>query len=267
MRNELALSVGEVVSVDAVKGCVGRHRVRYFDMARAQELGLFSRVSTLLCAMYGLTAVAWRIYGEVDYWFSVAGCKRHEIKKACSDFEKEYDAWYRFWRSYQTVQGVQDLNAESEDLFMQYMRWIGIPVSWKLGDDQHLPAETEPLIEVDRGEKIWRLYRDVAERERVGDTEESWCVMVADSDGGSHVMRSVETGMDRSSAQMSAKRMSANDPSRLYFAYKTETFTERRTEAVPYKAYEGGNVVGSIKRVIRKAVPAKGSSSETKGSK
>ena len=64
-------------------------------------------------------------------------------------------------------------------------------------------------------------------------------------------MTCVERGMDRSSAQMSAKRMSANDPGRLYTASKLESIVEKRLEVIPYKAFLDGDMIGDVKSVIK----------------
>ena len=76
--------------------------------------------------------------------------------------------------------------------------------------------------------------------------------MRSDQPNGKSTMTCVERGMDKSSAFMSAKRMSANDADRLYTASKFEKITETRLEVVPFKAYLNGDMIGDIKSVIKK---------------
>ena len=61
----------------------------------------------------------------------------------------------------------------------------------------------------------------------------------------------VERNMDKASAKMSAMRMSANDPKRLYTANKLEVIKEKRLEVVPYAAYMNGKMIGSIKSIVK----------------
>ena len=252
MKNELIIPINEIVRQDDVKNNVLHVGVKGLDTKKAEELGLFQRISTLICAMHSLYLVGHKLYGSIDYLFSLAHIKKHEIKKACVDFEKAYENWFKFWRGYQTLDGVQEMNRESEDLYRQFMRWACIPTQWKFGERQDAIPETEPLIEIESDDKVWRLYRDVAERERLEDTEQEWGVLLADREDGRRVMRCIERGMDKASAQMSAKRMSANDPENVYTASLLETIVEKRIDIIPYKAYKGGEIAGTIKSVIKK---------------
>lgn len=251
MSGDIVIPIHRAIDSEVVKGRIQRVGVKGLDIDKAKELGLMERISTILCAMHSLTMVSHRLYGEVNALFDMAHIKKHEIKAACNDFEKAYDRWFKFWRGYQTVDGVKQMNNESADLLEQFMRWSQIPVHWELGDSQDAVSEREPMIEIDRGDRIWRVYRDVGESEIVGDVKEEWAVMRSDRPDGKSTMTCVERGLDKSSAFMCACRMSANDKDRLYTASKFESFTEKRLEVVPFKAYLNGETIGDIKSTIK----------------
>lgn len=256
MNNELHIPLHRAIDKEAIRKRIQHVGVKGLDIDKAEELGLMSRISNLLCAMYCLTMAANNLYGQVDFLFGLAQVKKHEIKRACQEFERAYDRWYKFWREYQTVTEVQEMNREAEDLVEQYMRWAGLPVRWELGQPQDAPRETEPLIEIDRDDRIWRLYRDVAESELIEDDEterEEWAVFSSSGhQDGTNTMTCVERGISKADVQMVAKRMSAADPDRLYTASRLQVVKERRLEVIPTKAYLGGQAIGSVKSVIVK---------------
>ncbi len=258
MKNELHIPIHRAIDKEAIRKRIQHVGVKGLDIDKAEELGLVSRISNLLCAMHCLTMASNNIYGEVNYLFDLARIKKHEIKRACQEFQQAYDRWYMFWREYQTVDGMQEMNREAEDLVEQYMRWAGLPVRWELGDPQDAPRDTEPLIEIDRDEddRIWRLYRDVAESEPIEDDEterDEWAVFSSDLHDGVNTMTCVERGIGKADVQMVAKRMSAADPDRLYTANRLQVVKERRLEVIPVKAFLGGQVIGSVKSVLVKS--------------
>ncbi len=255
MKNELHIPLHRAIDKEAIHKRIQHVGVKGLDIDKAEELGLMSRISNLLCAMHCLTIASNNIYGEVNALFDLARIKKHEIKRACQEFQQAYDRWYKFWREYQTVAGVQEMNREAEDLVEQYMRWAGLPVRWQLGDPQDAPRDTEPLIEIDRDDRIWRLYRDVAESEPIEDDEterEEWAVFSSERPEGKEAMTCVERGIGKADVQMVAKRMSAADPDHLYTANRLQVVKECRLEAIPVKAFLGGQVIGSVKSVIVK---------------
>lgn len=257
MNNELHIPLHRAIDKEAIRKRIQHVGVKGLDIDMAEELGLMDRISNLLCAMHCLTMAANNLYGQVDYLFGLAQVKKHEIKRACQEFRQAYDRWYKFWRAYQTVGGVQEMNREAEDLVEQYMRWAGLPVHWELGDPQEAPRDTEPLIEIDRDEddSIWRLYRDVAESETMEDDEterEEWAVFSSDPHEGVNTMTCVERGIGKADVQMVAKRMNAADPDRLYTANRLQVVKERRLEVIPMKAFLGGQAIGSVKSVFAK---------------
>jgi hypothetical protein len=258
MNNELHIPLHRSIDKEAIRKRIQHVGVKGLDIDKAEELGLMSRISNLLCAMHCLMMASNSLYGQVNFLFDMAQIKKHEIKRACQEFQQAYDRWYKFWREYQTVGGVQEMNREAEDLVEQYMRWAGLPVRWELGDPQDAPRETEPLIEIDRDEddSIWRLYRDVAESETMEDDEterEEWAVFSSDPHEGVNTMTCEERGIGKADVQMVAKRMSAADPDRLYTANRLQVVKERRLEVIPVKAFLGGQAIGSVKSVIVKS--------------
>ena len=266
MNNELHIPLHRAIDKEAIRKRIQHVGVKGLDIDMAEELGLMDRISNLLCAMHCLTMASSNLYGQVDYLFDLARIKKHEIKRACQEFQQAYDRWYKFWREYQTVAGVQEMNREAEDLVEQYMRWAGLPVRWQLGDPQEAPRDTEPLIEIDRDDRIWRLYRDVAESEPIEDDEterEEWAVFSSDPHEGTNTMTCVERGISKADVQMVAKRMSATNPDRLYTANRLQVVKERRLEVIPTKAYLGGQVVGSVKSVIVKSKKKKDKAKDT----
>ena len=256
MDNELHIPLHRAIDKEAIRKRIQHVGVKGLDIDKAEELGLMDRISNLLCAMHCLAMASNNIYGEVNALFDMAQLKKHEIKRACQEFQQAYDRWYKFWREYQTVGGVQEMNREAEDLVEQYMRWAGLPVRWQLGDPQDAPCDTEPLIEIDRDDRIWRLYRDVAESETMEDDEterEEWAVFSSsDHQDDTNTMTCVERGISKADVQMVAKRMSAADPDRLYTANRLQVVKERRLEVIPTKAFLGGQAIGSVKSVIVK---------------
>lgn len=251
MKNEVLITLSDYISKEDVKKHVLKTGSRGLDTEEADKLGVFMRISNMICAMHTLTLVQNRLYTHVSNLLSCLRVRKFDIKQQCAKFEKAMTEWYGFWREYQTVDGVQEMNKQEEDFYRQYMRWACLPLEWNLGDKQETEVETEPLIVVETKDRVYRLYRDVAESEIIEEPEEEWCVMVAERKDDKKKMRCVERGMDKSSAFMCAKRMSDNDKEHLYTASKIEVITEKRTEVIPYKAYIGGEKCGDVKKRIK----------------
>jgi hypothetical protein len=202
--------------------------------------------------MHACICAAYRIYGGVDYLLTEIGAKRHEIKLVCNQFEKDFDRFLVFWarEGYQTSDGRLDMNKETEALYLNVMRWAQLPLSWSLGDPQHVEDAVDVVIKIEIGDRVLKFHRTVEKSEMLSDVEESWCVSRVDTQTLQQVV--VEDGLDRGLAQMIAKRMSAEDADRVYTATKIETITERRIEACPIKAYIGGQTVGDVRKVFKK---------------
>lgn len=244
----MVIDIPEVISKEDVEKKLGRIGVKGLDRDKVKELGIFQRLSHLICAMHSLTMVSYRIYGQVENLFGDIGVMKHELKKACQDYEKAYIKWEHFWSDYQTDEGMREMSEDGEDLFNQFMRWASLPTTWTYGAPQRTEPDTDPLIEIDLKDRMVRLYRDVAEKD-TKDIEEQWAVMCADNDDGIKKLCCVENGMDKASAQMCAKRMSAEDPDKIYTMSLIQDIEETRTEVIPYKAYLKGEMIGDVKKV------------------
>ena len=147
------------------------------------------------------------------------------------------------------------MNDQGADLMEQFMRWACLPVHWELGQPQQTSGEQEPMIEIEREDQIWRLYRDVVESELMEDEEtehDEWAVFRSDRPDGKKTMTCVERGVGKADVAMVAKRMSADDPGRLYVVHKLQVIKERRLEAIPHKAFYNGEKIGDIKKVLVK---------------
>lgn len=246
------MPIHRAIDKEAILGRMKQVGPKGLDIKKAEELGVINRISNLLCSMHSLVSVSQLLFEQAEVLFDACKMNRHEIKKACVDFQKAYTKWFSFWKQYQTADGEQEMDNEVGDLYEQFMRWAQLPVQWNIGDRQDAPRDLDPLIEIDSKDRIWRIYRDVAESDVTVDENEEWAVMRSFKTNGRSMMSCVERGMDRSSAQMSAKRMSDNDPGRLYTASKLESIVEKRLDVVPYKAYLDGNMIGDVKSVIKK---------------
>lgn len=232
------------------KELVQKNHKKGLDIEKAQELGLFSRISFLTCAVTTLYTTAAKITGEIDNLFQIAGSDRHEIKMELEAVHKAYERFARFFRNYQTMDGVNEMNEETEQFYHQYMRWCNLPENWSLGKKQLTDPETDPLILIEKPDKDLRFYRSILESEDLTEEEVEYCVTKYDPKVSKQ--ETVEDGgLDKSSAQMVAKRNSANDPTCIYTASKLITKEQKITEILPLKAYENGKLVGSYRKVFK----------------
>ena len=98
MDKELYIPIHRDIDKEAIKKRIQHVGVKGLSIENAEQLGLFSRISSLICAMHCLTKVSHDLYGQVDYLFGLAHVKKHEIKRACIEFETACDRWFKFWR-------------------------------------------------------------------------------------------------------------------------------------------------------------------------
>lgn len=230
---------------EQVRGILQRTGIKGLNLDNAEELGAIDRISYMLCLMHACISAGYRVYGMVDYMLEMLHGKKHEISRACNQFEKDYKRFMDFWRqNYQSAEAIQDMNRETEDLYHQVMRWALLPEKWELGDPIHAVDDTDVVIRVETEKSELKFKRSTVESETEVEPEESWCVTkltMADKK-----QMTVYENMDKASAQMSAKRLSADDPENIYTATILQTFNERRTDALPMKVYMAGEVVGRI---------------------
>lgn len=216
------------------------------DIEKAEELGAIDRISYMLCTMHACVSVAYSIFGQVDTMLTVLHGRKHDISKACNKFERDYEKFIKFWtqHGYQSIDSVHQMNTETEMLYHQVMRWAQLPEQWQLGDPQHVEDDTDVMISVDMGDRFLKFHRSTVDEEPLSEASETWCVTKLDVD--TKVQTTVYQDMDKASAQMSAKRLSAEDTKNIYTASILHTVEVRRTDALPMKAYRGGDIVGKV---------------------
>lgn len=250
MEYEEILEIPNGIAEEA-KECVKTAGVKGLSLEKATELGCFDRISYLTCVFHSCVCVAYRIFGQVDYLLTEMGGKRHEIKQACNKFEEACDKFIAFWKSggYQTTEGIIEMNQEIETLYHQVMRWAQIPEVWQLGDPQHIEDDADVLLRVELPDKTYKFHRTLVDSEALADVEENYCVTKLSLKEQKQV--TVEMDMDKASAQMVAKRLSAEDPENIYTASMLQTISEKRVEIAPVKAYKANKVVGSVRKVFK----------------
>lgn len=225
--------------------------VRGLDIDKARDLGLFQRISFMLCASHASVMAAYRIYGDVDYLLSQFGGRKNEIAKAMKDYEKAFAKFVLFWTDYYTHDGDawKDVGNETESLYHNIMRWAQLPESWQLGDEQRIEDKSDVAIKILNEDGVLTFHKCVANAKNIEEPRQSWCVTRYDKNEGTQTV--VNSNMDKASAMMVAKRMSDNDKESIYTANMVFDIKESRTEITPYKSYKANKTIGTIKKEIR----------------
>lgn len=234
---------------------ITRAHIKGLDYEKASELGIFRRMSLLLCGMHSLSVTAYKLFGGVNYLLEILGAdKKHDIRVACNRYQNAFDDYMNFWTSYYSnnCNAAKEMNDETEELYHQFMKWAQLPESWALGEPQNTPDDTDAMLQVveDSSDRVLRFHRSVLESEVVSDVKESW--MVTRFSRKTHSQVSVEENLDKASAQMIAKRMSAEDTENIYTASCVREYTQKVTEVLPSKAFKANKTVGTIRKVFRK---------------
>ena len=241
----IELSESSVVADDVMKK-IKTAGVRGLDINKAKELGFFDRISNLLCATHASIMAAYRIYGGVDYMLSEFGGRKNEIAKAMNDYEKAVTKFINFWTEYYAHgKACQEMNEDTEVLYRRIMEWSQLPYEWNLGDAQRIEDNSANVaIRLCTDEKQLTFKTSTVNNEVVGDISESWCVTKYNEK--EHKQTVVEDNMDKASAMMVAKRLSADDAENIYTASMVQDLTERKTIVTPYKAYRGNETIGRL---------------------
>jgi hypothetical protein len=223
--------------------------VRGLDFEKAKELGLFNRISNLLCATHASVMAAYRIYGGVDYLLSEFGGRKNEINREMNNFEKAFTKFINFWTDYYAHGGAgREVNEETEVLYRRIMEWAQLPYQWELGDKQRVDDNgLDVAIRMDVDDKQYTFRKTVLDGETVGESDETWCVTKYDV--LEHKQTTVEDNMDKASAMMVAKLLSADDTTNIYTASMVRDYMERKTEITPYKAYKANETVGRLTKM------------------
>ena len=239
-------------SVDVENDVTKRIRttgVKGLSFDNARKLGFFTRISNLLCVTHATIMAAHRIYGGVDYMLSEFGGRRNDIAKAMSDYERAFEKFVNFWTSYYAHgSAAREVNDETETLYRRIMEWAQLPYEWNLGDQQRTEDNgLDVAIRIDIDDKVYTFRNTVLNDETIGDVKEYWCVTKYDTK--MHTQTCVEENMDKASAMMVAKRLSADDPANVYTASVVQERVKKETVITPYKAYKFNETVGRLMKV------------------
>lgn len=242
---------GSSVVEDDVEKKIRTTGVKGLDFEKAKELGFFNRISNLLCATHASIMAAYRIYGGVDYLLSEFGGRKNEIAREMGVFEKSFTRFINFWTDYYAHDGAaREVNEETEVLFRRIMAWAQLPTTWELGGKQRTDDDDlDVAIRINTDEKQYTFRNNTVNTELVGDAEESWCVTKYDV--REHKQTTIEENMDKASAMMVAKRLSAEDADNIYTASVVRDYMERKTDITPYKAYKANETVGRLTKMQR----------------
>lgn len=243
--------VGSVEVSEDVKNRVQHVGVRGMDIEKAKELGFFNRISNLLCASHATIMAAYRIYGGAASLINEFGGRRNDIAKAMNDYEKAFMKFVSFWTDYYASgeSGVE-VNEEMENLYHRIMEWAQLPEEWKLGEPQRNEEDADVAIKVkEENGKVLFFHKTVLETSCEEDTNESWCVTKFNE--RLCKQETINTGMDKASAMMIAKRLSSEDLDVIYTASVIQEITEKKIVAVPFKTYKNNHTIGSLTKIIK----------------
>lgn len=222
--------------------------IRGLDIEKARELGLFTRISNLLCAVHASVMAAYRIYGGVDYLLSEFGGRKNEINREMNIFEKWFTRFINFWTGYYAHgEAGKEVNEETEVLYRHIMEWAQLPFEWNLGDNQHTEDETANSLSINVDGKEYTFKETILDGDVLSDVKESWCVTKYDV--REHKQTTVEENMDKASAIMVAKRLSMEDSSNIYTASIVREYTQRLIDVTPYRAYKENETIGKITKI------------------
>lgn len=225
--------------------------VRGLDFEKAKELGLFNRISNLLCATHASVMAAYRIYGGVDYLVDQLQARKNEISREMNMFDKAFERFVKFWTDYYAHgDAAREVNEETEMLYRRIMEWAQLPYKWGLGDPQRTEDNSlDVAIRVNADDKQYTFRTTTIGDEDIDESKtiESWCVTKYDTK--EHRQTTVEERMDKASAMMVAKRLSAEDAENIYTASIVRDYTEHKTVIMPYKAYKENETVGRLTKM------------------
>lgn len=246
----IELNGSSVVEDDIIKR-LKTTGVRGLDFEKAKDLGFFTRISNLLCAVHASIMAAYRIYGGVDYLLSEFGGRKNEINREMNNFEKAFTKFINFWTGYYAHGDAgKEVNEETEVLYRRIMEWAQLPFEWELGGKQRVDDNGRDVaIRMDIDDKQYTFKKTVLDSGMVGDAKESWCVTKYDV--MEHKQTLVEENMDKASAMMVAKRFSDIDKKNIYTASIIREYTETRTEVTPFRAYKANETVGRLTKMTK----------------
>lgn len=250
MKEETLELTASIEVADDIEKKIRTVGVKNLDFEKAKELGLFTRISNLLCVSHASIMAAYRVYGGVDYLLQMFGGRKNEIAREMNAYEKAYDRFIKFWTLYYAhAQAGLEVNDESETLFRNIMKWSQIPISWELGDAQRVNDDTDVAIRFKAENDKEYTFRKSTLNEEIIDSHESWCITKFDTKNNTQIC--IEDEMDKASAMMVAKRLSAEDPDNFYTACLVQDVTKKETIVTPIKAYCGNETIGKITKTLK----------------
>ena len=239
--------VGGVKIADDIKNKVQTTGIRGLDIEKAQELGVFKRLANLFCVIHASIMAAYRVYGGVEYMLDQMNARKNEIAKEMNAFEKAYDHFVRFWTDYYAKGKTgKEVAFETENLYHKIMEWMQMPEAWQLGDEQRTPCGKDLAIRVDMpNEKVFTFYKTELSNDVI-ESNETWGVLCYDPQTNIQVCENAD--MDKASAMMVAKRLSVENPTKIYSVSIIRNVLERKTEVVPFKAVKNNETIGKLIR-------------------
>lgn len=240
--------VGGVEIADDIQHRIMTTGVRGLDYEKARELGVFQRISNLLCVAHVSIMAAYRVYGGVDYLIDQLHARKNEIAKEMNKFDKAFDRFVKFWTDYYSSgKSGKEVNFEVENLYHHIMGWMQMPETWQLGEPQRTEFAEDLAIKIDiPNDKVLTFYKAEMDNE-IKECKEQWGVLCYNTQ--TNEQRVVNTNMDKSSAFMVAKRLSDENKDNIYTACNIRDVIESKTEIVPYKAYKANETIGKITNV------------------
>ena len=223
--------------------------VKGLDFEKAKELGVFTRISNLLCVVHATIMASKRVYSGVEVMMEAIRSNRNEIAREMNAFDKAYNRFINFWTDYYAKGTIgTEVDGEVETLFNNIMAWSQIPYQWNLGDAQRTDPDVNSAIRITDGSKFYNLEKTVIDGDVLSNTE-YWCVMKYDVSRGTQVC--VEDNMDKASAMMVAKRLSSDDSENLYVPCQIQEVTKKETIVTPIKAYRKNETIGKITKTLK----------------
>lgn len=100
MINDNVEIVGSVEVAEGIKNKVKTTGVRGLNADEANKLGVFARMSNLLCVTHVTVMAAYRVFGEFDYLVDKLHARKNEINHEMNLFDKAIDRFIKFWTNY-----------------------------------------------------------------------------------------------------------------------------------------------------------------------
>lgn len=244
--------VGKAEIEEDVRKRIATTGVRGLSMEKAQELGFFKRVSLLLSAMHLTMMAGDRIFNQVETMLEDFGMRRNDIAKACKDFDKSCERFLAFWTDYYSKEESNvEMERDIDELHRNILRWSTLPFNWFVGEPQFVEEndlETSIVIDREDSNRILKLSRSVID-ENIDRCDESWCVTKFDVEEKSQ--KCIYSDMDKASALMSAKRLSAEDKDNIYTASQILDITKEEKVIIPVKAFKANETIGKVSNRIK----------------